>query len=89
MIQITTQEQLIELAARSVYALSGLRAFQRDSEENKPAGYLNKDPDVVAWENRADEFLKNIDAVEFAPLKELITELSSILNAKTNEIIKS
>lgn len=89
MIQIKTQEQLIELAARGVYVLSGLRAFQRDSEEGKSVGYLNKDPDVVAWENRADEFLKNIDAIEFAPLKQLITELSNILNAKTNETIDS
>lgn len=88
MIEIKTQEQLIELAARSVYALSGLRAFQRDSEENKPAGYLNKDPDVVAWENRADEFLKNIDAIEFVPLKQLITGLSNILNTQTNETIQ-
>lgn len=78
MIEIKTQEQLIELAARSVYLLSGLRAMQRDVEESRAIAMLHKDPDVTAWQNRTDEFLKNIDAVDFTPLKELIDQLKTL-----------
>lgn len=76
MIPITTQEQLTELAARSVYLLSGLRSLQRDFEEVRAIVKLHKDEDVVAWETRCDEFLKNIDAVDFSTLKELIELLN-------------
>jgi hypothetical protein len=75
MIEIKTQEQLIELAARSVYLLSALRGLQRDFEERRAILTLHKDQDIIPWEIRADEFLKNIEAVEFVSLKELIEQL--------------
>jgi PDZ domain-containing secreted protein len=78
MIPITTIDQLIELASRSTYLLSGLRAWQRDFEETRAVVHLHKDEEVAKWEIRVDEFLKNIDAVEFSSLKELIEHLSKI-----------
>lgn len=78
MIPITTQEQLIELAARSVYLLSGLRSLQRDFEERRAILTLHKDENTALWEIRCDEFLKNIDAVDFTTLKELLEQLQNI-----------
>lgn len=75
MIPINTQKQLTELAARSVYLLSGLRAWQREFQESRAVVSPHKDADVEKWETRVDEFLKNIDAVEFVPLKQLIEQL--------------
>lgn len=84
MIPIKTIEQLTELAARSVYLLSNMRSFQRDSEENKSIISLQKDPDCEKWEIRADEFLKDIQAVDFSPLKQLIEQLK-IQNTKQEQ----
>ncbi len=78
MIVIKTQEQLIELAARGIYLLSGLRSLQRDFEERRAILTLHKDEQTASWEIRCDEFLKNIDAVEFTTLKELIDQLQTI-----------
>lgn len=87
MIEIKTQEQLVELAARCVYLLTNLRAFQRDFEADRAKINLHKDADVVGWEIRCDEFLKNIEAVDFIPLKQLIEQLKIKIN-KHNEAIK-
>lgn len=75
-----TQEQVAELAARCVYLLRELRSWQRTHEETIPAIYMNKGEEVVQWENRADEFLKNIGAVEWESLKDLLGQL--IINTK-------
>lgn len=77
MIEIKTQEQLIELAARSIYLLSNLRSWEREADETRALATLHKDEDVEKWQVRSDEFLKNIDAVEFSSLKDLITQLSN------------
>ena len=47
---------------------------------------MNKDPDTTKWEIRCDEFLKNIDAVEWVSLKELIEELNKIKTEKTCDL---
>ena len=78
MIEIKTQEQLVELAARTIYLLSGLRAFQREYEETRAIAPLHKDRDTELWEIRTDEFLKNIDCLEFESLKEIIAKLNNI-----------
>lgn len=75
MIKIKNDEQLRELAARCVYLLSNLRAFQRERDEARAIAPLHKDRDTELWEIRTDEFLKNIECVEFKSLKELIEEL--------------
>ena len=82
MIAIKNHKQLSELAARCVYLLTNLRAFQRDFEEDRAVMTLHKDEEVQKWEIRCDEFLKDIDAAEFSPLKELITQLQ-IQNTET------
>lgn len=46
-------------------------------------GVCRKDPDVTLWEVRCDEFLKNIGAVEFEPLKMLICQLEKQLKNVT------
>lgn len=74
MIELKNEEQRTEMIARMTYLLSGLRAFQREHEQMFP--WQHKPRELIIWEARCDEFLKNIDAVEFISLKQLITELS-------------
>lgn len=74
MIPIRTNEQLIELAARSLYLLSMLRAYQKYYEETRCI--YDKDWSVKKWELRIDEFLEGLGATEFESLKILIEQLS-------------
>lgn len=80
MIQIETIDQLIEVAARSTYLLSNLRAYQKDFEASRAVAVLCKDEEVEKWNNRIDEYLTKIDAIDFQPLKEIISELSKKYN---------
>lgn len=75
MIQLKTEEQRTEMIARMTYLLSGLRAFQREHEEMFP--WQHKSTELITWEIRCDEFLKDIGATEFIPLKQLISDLSN------------
>lgn len=75
MIQIKSEEQLVELAARSIWLLSNLRAFTKDMEYNRSIKMLYKDLDVETFELRIDQFLYQIGAVDFKSLKELIRAL--------------
>jgi hypothetical protein len=73
-LKIKNNDQLVELAARSIYLLSNLRAWQREEDEKNI--FSKKDQDVKKWEIRTDEFLKDIGATEFESLKELMGQLN-------------
>lgn len=76
-LKIKHKQQLTELAARCVYLLSNMRAFQRFHDEKMTLLNRKKEIDVEMWEIRADEFLKDIGATEFESLKEIINQLNS------------
>lgn len=76
MIKITTNEQLIELAARSTWLLSMLRAYQKDHEDSLAIATLCKNEEVIRWEKRIDEYLEGLDATKFESLKNLIEQLT-------------
>lgn len=84
MILIRTNEQLVELAARSLYLLSMLRAYTKYYEETR-CNY-DKDWSVKKWELRIDEFLEGLGATEFESLKSIIKQLT--ITEKTEHEIK-
>lgn len=68
-----TPEVVTELAARCIYLLSNLRSWQREYDERRTN---DKEADVLKWETRTDEFLKDIGATDFESLSSLITQLT-------------
>lgn len=84
MIKIKTQEQLIELAARSLWLLSMLRAYQKDHEDSLAIATLCKNEEIKRIENRIDEYLEGLDATKFESLKSLINQLTIKENANTH-----
>lgn len=82
MIKIKSQEQLIELAARSIWLISNLRALTKDMEYNRSIKMLYKDLDITTFETRIDQFLYQIGATEFESLKEIINQLNQATDIK-------
>lgn len=76
MIPIRTNEQLVELAARSTWLLSLLRAMTKDHENSLAIATLCKNEEIKMIEDRIDGYLEGLDATKFENLKSLIKQLS-------------